>query len=309
LLPASYFALLCGLGFQVFWIEMLQNETARSIGLVKKSSIFENREPLRTHYTGLQRLDNYMLSPVIFYQDVTSGAHLNSTLLLIALFSTMQSCAVCMQFRAMQTYSSQWLQALDVIVWGAINQAWGAAVIYPLWCLQQVYLLTRQRQKRQDGSARQLDDCEARTFFWSTMLNCAIAIMLVAPGLLGVDNWTRQGYIAYYRFTPIVSGITPILLTTSFHLQTAKKHASTGFMGKNIRNALIFTSVYAAACHLLVLLLCVATKSASTSSAKVFVPATTETTVTSVTEGAHRFLQYDWHIVAAALLGLAFLVQ
>jgi hypothetical protein len=95
-LPSTYFTALSSLGFKLLWGELVRNGTAQSIRSVTATGQHQDGSLLRRHFTGWGAIDAYMLSPVVFYHGLTSGQHAASRLLLVAMFSTMQSTAVCM---------------------------------------------------------------------------------------------------------------------------------------------------------------------------------------------------------------------
>ena len=113
-LSHTYFLGLSAVGFNYLWGELIRNGAAQAIGAVRRGGVFPDGTIVRRTFTGLPGLDSYVLSPVIFYDGVTNGQNLAHHLLLVSLFSTMQSTSVCMLASGWRKGRRKWYSTLYV---------------------------------------------------------------------------------------------------------------------------------------------------------------------------------------------------
>lgn len=110
----TYFLGLSAVGLNFLWGELIRNGAAEAIGAVRKTAVFPDGTILRRAFTGLSGLDSYVLSPVIFYDGVTNGQNQAHRLMLVSLFSTMQSTSVCILASGWRGGRRKWWSTLYV---------------------------------------------------------------------------------------------------------------------------------------------------------------------------------------------------
>ena len=113
-LSRTYFLGLSAVGFNYLWGELIRSGAAQAIVAVKDGGVFPDGTTLRRTFTGLSKLDGYVLSPVIFYYGVTNGQNPAHRLMLVSLFSTMQSTSVCMLISGWRRGRRKWWSTLYV---------------------------------------------------------------------------------------------------------------------------------------------------------------------------------------------------
>ncbi|KAA6416222.1 MAG: hypothetical protein FRX48_00942 [Lasallia pustulata] len=305
-LSHTYFLGLSAVGFNYLWGELIRNGAAQAIGAVRRGGVFPDGTIVRRTFTGLPGLDSYVLSPVIFYDGVTNGQNLAHRLLLVSLFSTMQSTSVCMLASGWRKGRRKWYSTLEYIAWGVLNQAWGAAFVYPLWCFFNAqYLLDGNG----DNTIGPMEGEETQALLASTILSCAAPMMLIYPAYFRCSSRTRQGLIALYRIVPVALGLLQPLISNL--LKWFSREAISQEQAKHYaRASLALSGTYSAFCHLYALT--ASLLSSRTSVGEVFLPPSTvveKSSTSIIADGAHKFLQYDWIVVAAALIPFAYLAM
>lgn len=75
---------------------MIRCGVAREVLKVKQTGVFPNGDMLRTKYTGLQIFDKLLIPAVIFYNNILSNGSRSDRMLLVSLFTTMQTMSHCM---------------------------------------------------------------------------------------------------------------------------------------------------------------------------------------------------------------------
>lgn len=92
----TYFLGLSLVGYDSLWGRMIRSGVAREVGMVKQTGIFPNGDMLRTNFTGLQIFDKLLVPAVIFYNNILSNGLRSDRMLLVSLFTTMQTMSHCM---------------------------------------------------------------------------------------------------------------------------------------------------------------------------------------------------------------------
>lgn len=194
----------------------------------------------------------------------------------------------------------------EYIAWGVLNQAWGAAFVYPLWCFFNAqYLLDGSC----DNTIGPVEGEESQALLASTVLSCAAPMIILYPAYFRCSSRTRQGLVALYRVVPVVLGFLQPLIRNI--IKSFRREAISPERAKQyVRVSLALSGAYSAACHLYALT--ASLLSSRTSFSGVFLPSRTiveKSSASIIADGAHKFLQYDWIVVSAALIPFAFLTM
>jgi hypothetical protein len=110
----SFFFLLAAVGFELLWGQLLRSGTAAKIRVASQSGVMPDGTPLRRQYTNIRALDAYLTTPVVFYDELTRGMKLSHTLLVLSLFSSMQSVSVCMMLCGWRGGKQPWWKPMYV---------------------------------------------------------------------------------------------------------------------------------------------------------------------------------------------------
>lgn len=91
-----YFLGLSLAGYDSLWGRMIRSGVVGSVVSVKQTGKFPNGDPLRTVFTGLRSFDQFLIPAVIFYNNILSNESTSDRVLLVSLFTTMQTTTHCM---------------------------------------------------------------------------------------------------------------------------------------------------------------------------------------------------------------------
>lgn len=176
--------------------------------------------------------------------------------------------------------------------------------MYPLWCLfNSRYISARTGD---DDGVGPITGEESRALLVFTIISCAIPIVLLYPAYFTCSISMRHGLIAFYRFSPVALGFLQPLVIKMVMLFNPEP-MSQEQANQLVRTSLVLSGSMSALSHLYVLATSIL--SSTTSLSKVFLPSYTNVdkgSATVIPNGAHKFLQYDWIVVAAALIPFAF---
>lgn len=92
----TYFLGLSLVGYDSLWGRMIRSGVAGAVGAIKRTSTFPNGDQLRSSFTGLTSFDRFLVPAVIFYNNILSNRSSADRMLLISLFTTMQTVSHCM---------------------------------------------------------------------------------------------------------------------------------------------------------------------------------------------------------------------
>ncbi|KAK2028329.1 hypothetical protein LX32DRAFT_720594 [Colletotrichum zoysiae] len=283
-----YFLGLSLVGYDSLWGRIIRSGVVASIASVKQTGMFPNGDRLRTVFTSLRGLDQFLVPAVIFYNDILSNNSIADRMLLVSLFTTMQTTAHCMLVLGWRRGRRPWWAQMEHLFWGVFNQAWGAAAVYPLYCFTH--------------TSRFLDDetnsSEAFALLPTAVLGALTPAMLLYPAFNSACSVNlRQGLIAFYRFTPLI-------LTRKISKYLAR-YPRFEDSKKYVAVSLVLSGLAASAGHGYVLLNAVAV-----GFSRVFLPAghidLTQPTV--IADGSRTFLQWDVFVITATLVPFADLV-
>ncbi|KAF6801008.1 zn 2cys6 transcription factor [Colletotrichum sojae] len=300
----TYFLGLSLVGYDSLWGRMIRSGVAGAVGTIKRTSTFPNGDQLRTSFTTIASFDQFLVPAVIFYNNILSNRSSADRMLLISLFTTMQTVSHCMIVLGWSKGQRTWWAMWEHLFWGVFNQAWGAAAVYPLYCFTHVQRFLSHDAKGDDELGPSEVE-EAAALIPTAILEAAMPAMLLYPAFSTTCTTSqRQGLIAFYRFTPLVLSIAPSFFTWSLRqakdlgnlrLQPAKSKAY-------VTASLIFSGLAAAAGHGWALL---GPKEGSLR--RVFWPADhiDKASSTIIADGARDFLQWDIFVIAAALVPFA----
>lgn len=96
LLPLMSLLFVACLGYHLLWRVPLQDGSLKAIVEVKRSKRFANGTRLRVVYTGHKGLDEWLLTPVIFYEGLLDRPKLPHLLMLLDVHLSMQTTATVM---------------------------------------------------------------------------------------------------------------------------------------------------------------------------------------------------------------------
>ncbi|TQN70642.1 Depudecin biosynthesis cluster protein 1 [Colletotrichum shisoi] len=290
-----YFLGLSLAGYDSLWGRMIRSGVVGSVVSVKQTGVFPNGDPLRTVFTGLRNFDQFLIPAVIFYNNILSNESTSDRMLLVSLFTTMQTTTHCMEH----------------LFWGVFNQAWGAAAVYPLYCFTHAEQFL---EKETDSHGRHCEITGPATAEEAFALIPTAVLGAVAPAMLLYPAFNstcivnvRQGLIAFYRFTPLA-------LTASYPFFTWAQEKISAYLAwrprpadskKYVTASLMISGVAAVAGHAYALL-----NAGGDGVFEVFWPAQhIDTTLpTVIADGARDFLQWDIFIITAALVPFADLI-
>ncbi|KAF6816717.1 zn 2cys6 transcription factor [Colletotrichum musicola] len=303
----TYFLGLSLVGYDSLWGRMIRSGVAGVVGTIKRTSTFPNGDQLRTSFTGLASFDQFLIPAVIFYNNILCNRSSADRMLLISLFTTMQTVSHCMIVLGWNKGRRPWWAMWEHLFWGGFNQAWGAAAVYPLWCFTHVQRFL-SHDANGDDELGPFEVEEAAALIPTAILGAAMPAMLLYPAF-GTTCTTsqRQGLIAFYRFTPLVLLVAPSFFTWllgkakdlgNLRLQPARSKAY-------VTASLGLSGLAAAAGHSWALL---GPKEGGLR--RVFWPADhiDKASPTMIADGARDFLQWDIFVIAAALVPFADLV-
>ena len=127
-----------------------------------------------------------------------------------------------------------------------LNQAYGAAVIYHLWCLFNApYLLNAN----DDKTIGPVEGDESQALMISTILSCAAPLILIYPAYFECSSQTRQGLIALYRVVPVAQGLLQSLISNWLKLFNKGETISQEQAKHYLRVSLALSGAYSAFGH------------------------------------------------------------
>lgn len=193
------------------------------------------------------------------------------------------------------------------MAWGVLNQSYGAAFVFPLYCLVHLGELEKQRFTRtikpdREPTIESWDPIEAEALVYTSAIFAITPAWLLYPAFAQCSTETRQFLIASYRATPFITAIAQPVLATLIRRLRTRPLAQTRSRYL-VRLSLIIATTSAAlghACALAISLL-----HSEPSLVRVFSPWSTVIApplVNLISQGCHQFLQNDIWIIAAALV-------
>ncbi|KAK1977916.1 hypothetical protein LZ30DRAFT_691797 [Colletotrichum cereale] len=305
-----YFLGLSLAGYDCLWGRMIRTGVVGSVLGVKQKNRFPNGDSLRTIFTGLGGLDQFLVPAVIFYNDILSNQSTSDRMLLVSLFTTMQTTTHCMLVLGWRKDEgpSDELCCREQLFWGVFNQAWGAAAVYPLYCFTHAEQFLEEEtnsHEANDGIIGPATAEEAFALIPTAVLGAVTPAMLLYPAFNPTcDVNLRQGLIAFYRFTPLV-------LTAAYPFFTWFQKRIFRFLAwhprpadskKYVTASLMLSGIVAVAGHASALLI-----AGRDGFSQVFWPAghIDPTLPTVIADGARDFLQRDIFVITAALVPFA----
>ncbi|KAK1710884.1 uncharacterized protein BDZ83DRAFT_559831, partial [Colletotrichum acutatum] len=304
----TYFLGLSLVGYDSLWGRMIRCGVAREIGKVKQTGIFPNGDMLRTNFTGFQMFDKLLIPAVIFYNNILSNGLRADRMLLVSLFTTMQTMSHCMLVLGWSRGKRWPWTNIEHVFWGVFNQAWGAAAVYPLYCFAHVQrFLEEEKDQPKDHEIGPSKPEEAFALVPTAILGAITPAMLVFPAFTTtcLSN-QRQGLIALYRFTPLaLTFVHPLFvwiqskISRSPHLKV-KQPTSKNFVAAS----LLISGSTAAVGHVWAL------ACSEHGMRRTFVPAASINVASPsvIADGARDFLQRDIFIITAALVPMTDLI-
>ncbi|WQF85977.1 hypothetical protein CDEST_10991 [Colletotrichum destructivum] len=306
-----YFLGLSLAGYDSLWGRMIRSGVVGSVVSVKQSGKFPNGDPLRTVFTGLHSFDQFLIPAVIFYNNILSNESTSDRMLLVSLFTTMQTTTHCMLVLGWRRGRRSWWAHVEHLFWGVFNQAWGAAAVYPLYCFTHAEQFL---EKETDSHGHHCEITgpataeEAFALIPTAVLGAVAPAMLLYPAFNSAcDVNLRQGLIAFYRFTPLVLTVSHPFFTwvqqkISVYLAWHPRPADSR---KYVAASLMISGVAAVAGHAYTLL-----TAGGDGFSEVFWPAEhiDPTLPTVIADGARDFLQWDIFVITAALVPFANLI-
>ncbi|KAK1447446.1 hypothetical protein CMEL01_09285 [Colletotrichum melonis] len=305
----TFFLGLSLVGYDSLWGRMIRCGVAREVGMVKQTGIFPNGDMLRTNFTGLQIFDKLLVPAVIFYNNILSNGLRSDRMLLVSLFTTMQTMSHCMLVLGWSRGKKRPWTNIEHLFWGVFNQAWGAAAVYPLYCFAHVQrFLEEEKDQPKNHEIGPSNPEEALALVPAAILGAITPAMLLFPAFTTTFSTNqRQGLIALYRFTPLALAFAhPLFIWLQGKIPGSsnfkyKQHASENF----IAASLLISGATAATGHVWALA-CLEHGELR----RTFVPATSINTAspTVIADGARDFLQWDIFIITATLVPMTDLI-
>ncbi|KAH0427989.1 zn 2cys6 transcription factor [Colletotrichum camelliae] len=285
----TYFLGLSLVGYDALWGRMIRSGVAGSVASVKRTGTFPNGDILRTTFTGISGFDHFLVPAVIFYNNILSNGSSADRMLLVSLFTTMQTVSHC----------------IEHLSWGVFNQAWGAAAVYPLYCFTHIERFLDNAHGSAKPEVGPSDSNEAFALIPTAILGAITPAMLLYPSFNpSCTTSQRQELIAFYRFTPLALAVAhPACcwaqrkLSAYWGWRPAQAKAKAYTMA-----SLMFSGFAAAAGHLWALL-----GASEGGLRRVFWPADyiDAASTTVIADGARDFLQWDIFVITAALVPFA----
>ncbi|KAK2770362.1 zn 2cys6 transcription factor [Colletotrichum kahawae] len=300
----TYFLGLSLVGYDALWGRMIRSGVAGSVASVKRTGIFPNGDILRTTFTGISGFDQFLVPAVIFYNNILSNGSSADRMLLVSLFTSMQTVSHCMLVLGWDRGKSPPWAMLEHLSWGVFNQAWGAAAVYPLYCFTHIerFLDDASSDKSDVGPS---DFNDAFALIPTAILGAITPAMLLYPAFNpSCTTSQRQGLIAFYRFNPLALAVAhPACcwaqrkLSAYWGWRPAQSRATAYTMA-----SLMFSGFAAAAGHLWALL-----GPSEGGLRRVFWPAEyiDNASTTAIADGARDFLQWDIFVITAAIVPFA----
>lgn len=188
--------------------------------------------------------------------------------------------------------------------WGIFNQAYGAAFVYPLYCLATVYKAVQSptegvNEKKESGERHLPDIADREAIVYTSIAIAAAPLWLLYPAFFQCSSITRQLLIASYRVSPaLLASLHPILAFILRRLWPEKTlTADKAHSQKLVQASLLVGATTAALGHLYAILTGILSHRASF--AQVFFPWAAGT---GLKWSAQQFLQKDIFVIIATLV-------
>ncbi|TLD08014.1 hypothetical protein PspLS_12071 [Pyricularia sp. CBS 133598] len=311
-----YFLGLSAVGYSWLWGRIVCGPGMKAIIDTRTTGFFYDGTLLTQKYTGLRPLDAFFVPAVIFYNDLLSSNDPVYRMLLIDIFSTMQTTSHCMSVVGWERGKSSLLAVIENIFWGVLNQAWGAATVYPIYCFAHVarWLQTPNQKDFEAAFIGPKALAEALPLPAVAIVSSLTPLILFYPAMVTCSAQRRQIIIAMYRLTP------PVLAFLRPAASAVLRRTWVSGQGKDDRvraqrltaASLAVSGATATLAHWYAIGAAVWTPGSTL--ARVFLPTAFtdggEPTLrgTILAEAAHEFLQWDVIAVGMALTPLSYLV-
>ncbi|KAL2203580.1 hypothetical protein CC79DRAFT_1359670 [Sarocladium strictum] len=311
-LPNVYFLGLSAGGFDSLWGTLRRTGAAQALGTIKATGTLPSGDQLIKAYTGVSWLDKLLLSPVIFYDSLMYTRHPVHRALLVSVFSSMQATGFAMLVNSAEGSSFTWSSLLEHAAWGVFNQSYGAAFVYPLYCLLHVSRSSNTRGLTSSTPLR--DSTQAEALVYTSVLFALTPLWLLYPAFINCSSETRHILIASYRASPLILAISQPVIASA--LRSIRKWKGRTLLSERpevlMRWSLHIAAASSALGHSYAILTALLSPGASL--AGVFSPYANVTqtdlgqTSSVLRRGAHLFLQNDLIVIAAALVPFATLM-
>ncbi|EFZ03792.2 hypothetical protein MAA_00866 [Metarhizium robertsii ARSEF 23] len=297
----TYFVGLAAVGYDALWGSLVKNGTATAFGAVKASGTLPDGNLLQKVYTKIPFLDQFLLSPVIFYDALLRDRNPVYRSLLVSLFSTMQTTAFCTIAHGWLGGSPRlWWNIIESLLWGVFNQSYGAAFVYPLYCFAHLHQLKNEGIKEKNMKKLSTEDAEA--LLYTSIVAAVLPAWLIYPAFVSCSSETRQFLIASYRTTPTILALAqPVIAVLIKRCRRIPLDGS--YIGPLVKGSLYLSGACSALGHLYALATSLAL--APVTLTGIFWPWTTSMDISSISviaQGCHLFLQNDWWVILAAFV-------
>ncbi|OQE09763.1 hypothetical protein PENVUL_c005G06284 [Penicillium vulpinum] len=301
----TYFLGLAAYGFNALWGSMMRNGAVQAIGAIKSTGILPSGDSLTTNMTGVPLFDGFLLSPVIFYDALMYERHPVHRSLLVSVFTSMQATAIGMLVNGINIDENLSIWSLvEHAAWGIFNQAYGAAFVYPLYCLVTVYKAVQSptegaKEKKESGERQLPDIADREAIVYTSIAIAAAPLWLLYPAFFQCSSISRQLLIASYRVSPaLLASLHPFLAFILRRLWPEKiLPADKAHSQKSVQASLLVGATTAALGHIYAILTGILSHRASF--AQIFFPSEA---ATGLKWSAQKFLQKDILVIIAALV-------
>ncbi|KAF2167840.1 hypothetical protein M409DRAFT_21986 [Zasmidium cellare ATCC 36951] len=308
LLVSSFLLILAYKGYDLLWGVPRRDGSLKAIVEVKRNKRFPNGNALTAKYTGSETLDQWMITPVILYEGLLDGSNLPYFLMLLDVHASMQATSTVMLVRLAAVHALPTsLTALTIAGLGMLNQAYGAAFVYPLYCMAEIMLDAIAPTKlafRFPITVRQ-----TQAIWIASMIGFAFPLIFAYPWLLSLQRPLRQKIVAYYRFAPLAFAAAYFVADrvgdSLAFMHTVSAH-------QTLVTVLDIATVYATIGHFAALVLPLFQPKPWHALRRVFLPTSSHIRPGSqrmISDAAHRFLQYDIYVIGAAFFVWQFWVE
>lgn len=189
------------------------------------------------------------------------------------------------------------------MLWGVVNQSYGAAFVYPLYLFVHAHQVAPAPKR---DSLATLTSADAEALLYTSLLAGVLPVWLLLPAFIPCSSETRQVLIASYRLTPIIVGLAQPLLST--FIKVARR---TTLAKETIRpltqTCLVLSGAFSAVGHWYAF--AYANLSPSVTLAGIFWPWATKVEGASFQSiiglGCHLFLQNDFWVILAGFIPFA----
>ncbi|KAI6351786.1 hypothetical protein MCOR25_009737 [Pyricularia grisea] len=312
-----YFLGLSAVGYDWLWGRINRGPGIKAIVDTRRTGVFPTGSRLMQSYTGWLALDTLFVPAVIFYNDLLSSTCPAHRLLLIDIFSTMQTTTHCMTVLGWDCGESGLWAVIENIFWGVFNQAWGAATVYPIYCFAHAarWLQVPDKNDRNRLLIGPKTAQEALPLPAIAIIGSLTPVMLLYPTFAtSCSTKQRQTLIALYRLTPPVLALLRPAASAALGLRRNPKQTD-----EDRRRAQRLTAASLAASGTAATLahwcaMATAFLNPKTSLTRVFSPFAlgdrdkSGLGETILAEVAHEFLQWDVVAVGLALAPLSYIV-